>query len=99
MASELLGGCHRQTAGLPLEPCTPAALLLLRPSFSAPTRPAPARPENSIVAWCAAHPRPFTLALGKARPMDPGQRYDEALWRRHMRTAARRVNAAAWVMG
>lgn len=53
---------------------------------------------NQRVLWCAAHPRPFTLALGRVRGMDPNQQYDEGAWGRHMRATSRRVGAVAWVM-
>ncbi|GBF91009.1 hypothetical protein Rsub_03864 [Raphidocelis subcapitata] len=53
---------------------------------------------NHAVLWCAAHPRPFTLAFGRARGMDPNQQYDEGAWRKHMATAKRKVEAVAWIL-
>jgi hypothetical protein len=53
---------------------------------------------NQAVMWVSAHPRAFTLAVGRTRPMDPAQRYDEAAWRRHMDSAKRKVGAMAWAL-
>ncbi|GBF97098.1 hypothetical protein Rsub_10109 [Raphidocelis subcapitata] len=53
---------------------------------------------NHGVVWCAAHRRPFTLAFGRARAMDPNQQFNEPLWRRYMRSAANKVNAIVWVL-
>ncbi|KAI8469683.1 MAG: male sterility protein-domain-containing protein [Monoraphidium minutum] len=51
------------------------------------------------VTWCAAHPRPFTLALGRSRLMDPAHEFDADQWARHKKSAERRVGAAAWILG
>jgi hypothetical protein len=53
---------------------------------------------NQAVMWVAAHPRLFTLAIGRLRPMDPAQQYDEAAWQRHMDSAKRKVGAMAWAL-
>jgi hypothetical protein len=50
------------------------------------------------VLWCTAHRRPFTLAMGRARGMDPHMKYDEAAWRRHMRSASNKVNTIVWLL-
>lgn len=62
------------------------------------TPPLPNPPGQTAVVFCTAHRRPFTLSLGRARGMDPQQRYNEAAWGRHMRSASRKVNALAWVL-
>lgn len=71
---------------------------------AAPDAPPPAQTwapilySNKTVLWCAVHRRPFTLAFGRIRAMDPSQKFNEPLWRRYMRSAANKVNALVWVL-
>ncbi|KAI8471567.1 MAG: male sterility protein-domain-containing protein [Monoraphidium minutum] len=53
---------------------------------------------NDTVIFCAAFRRPFTLALGRMRGMEPDQRYDDDACNRIKKIAAGRVGPLVWML-
>jgi len=52
---------------------------------------------NHVYRFTRTHHRPMTLALRGGRPMQPGQRFDEAAWRRNHQVTFFKVALVSWI--
>lgn len=55
-------------------------------------------PPPSPVLWCAAHRRPFTLAMRPSRGMRPDQQYDDDACNKIKKAAAAKVAPLVWLL-